>query len=379
MTTISNIVDAVAAPYTVWRTLRGIVPEMEGRRPRFVAGNAAVTFRVMHNGQKKSLKCYTRTNKHLPAIYGSAYLQRELCIVDITGCKMWIDCLLTPYIEGVTLEEALCRAATAEELKLLAAAFDQMACGILLSERAHGDLKPENIIVREDGQMEAIDWDAAYLPSLAGELALETGTAAYQHPLRTNALYDKHIDDYSIAAISVLLHTAAIDPTTLEHFRQYKEPRLQPQRIIKGDVAELERISELFARKGMAQAYRLSQMLVSPIPRLFNLGNILSPSAPEDDDSTPHLDQINGYWGCCADGRWLIKPHFDNGYEPTDGVMVAELGGYVHLVAMDGRIVRSFDRGTRIKPLRNGTTTAHYTDGREEIVNSVDLLQNLDK
>ena len=78
MTTIANIVDALAAPYTVWRTLRGIEPEMQGARPRFVAGNTSVTFRVSHNGESKILKCYTRTNPHLAAIYGEEYHPREL-------------------------------------------------------------------------------------------------------------------------------------------------------------------------------------------------------------------------------------------------------------------------------------------------------------
>ena len=87
-----------------------------------------------------------------------------------------------------------------------------MAVGLLDREYAHGDLKPENIIVTPDGDMRAIDWDAAFTPELAGNPAPETGTAAYQHPLRTNELFDKHIDDYSIAMLSTMLHAAASTP-----------------------------------------------------------------------------------------------------------------------------------------------------------------------
>lgn len=360
---------------------------MEDGRPRFVAGNAAVSFRVRHCGQDKILKCYTRTNRHLAEIYGDDYHPRELCVVDIAGRKSWVDCLLTPYIEGITLDEALCRAQSHEELFDLAASFDALACQILFSGRAHGDLKPENIVCTPEGRMVAIDWDAAFLPTFAGEQAPETGTAAYQHPRRGADLYDGHIDDYSIAFISVMLYSAAIDTLTLEHFRQHREPLLSPRDILSGRTNELERISDCLAQRGMAREYRLAQLLRERSPRLFSLKDTLRPPLPaadsneveENSSETPTLDQVNGYWGCRTSKKWAIGPYFDNGYEPTCGIMLAELGGYQHLVDLSGRVVKTLPKGTRIKPLHNGHTTAFYTDGREEVICAEDLLQNFDK
>lgn len=384
MTTIANIVDALAAPYTVWRTLRGIEPTFHDNRPLYVAGNAAVTFRVKHDGMDKILKCYTRTNNHLAAIYGDEFHPRELCIIDIVGRKVWIDCLLTPYIEGITLDEALCSADGEQELIAIASSFDAFAKRLLLSERAHGDLKPENLILTPTGEIRAIDWDAAFLPSFAGEVSPEIGTAAYQHPQRTTDLYDKHIDDYSIAFLSIFLHAAAIDSTTIEYFRKYHEPMLSPKDIIRGKVSELERISDLFAQRGMAREYRLAQMLRSTSARLFNLRPTLLPEITHSadtssEDNAPYLDVANGYWGCRDNCRWLIKPLFDNGYEPTYGVMLTELGGYSHFVDLEGNVVKSFPMGTRVKPMRDGTTTAYYPNGVQEHIKTEDLLQILDK
>ena len=384
MTTIANIVDALAAPYTVWRTLRGIEPTFHDNRPLYVAGNAAVTFRVKHDGMDKILKCYTRTNNHLAAIYGDEFHPRELCIIDIVGRKVWIDCLLTPYIEGITLDEALCSADGEQELIAIASSFDAFAKRLLLSERAHGDLKPENLILTPTGEIRAIDWDAAFLPSFAGEASPEIGTAAYQHPHRTTDLYDKHIDDYSIAFLSVFLHAAAIDSTTIEYFRKYHEPMLSPKDIIRGKVSELERISKLFAQRGMAREYRLAQMLRSTSARLFNLRPTLLPEITHSadtlsEDNAPYLDVANGYWGCRDNSRWLIEPLFDNGYEPTCGVMLTELGGYSHFVDLEGNVVKSFPMGTRVKPMRDGVTTAYYPNGEQEYIKAEDLLQILDK
>ena len=384
MTTIANIVDALAAPYTVWRTLRGIEPTFHDNRPLYVAGNAAVTFRVKHDGMDKILKCYTRTNNHLMAIYGDEFHPRELCIIDIVGRKVWIDCLLTPYIEGITLDEALCSADGEQELIAIASSFDAFAKRLLLSERAHGDLKPENLILTPTGEIRAIDWDAAFLPSFAGEASPEIGTAAYQHPQRTTDLYDKHIDDYSIAFLSVFLHAAAIDSTTIEYFRKYHEPMLSPKDIIRGKVSELERICDLFAQRGMAREYRLAQMLRSTSARLFNLRPTLLPEITHSadtssEDNAPYLDVANGYWGCRDNCRWLIEPLFDNGYEPTYGVMLTELGGYSHFVDLEGNVVKSFPMGTRVKPMRDGATTAYYPNGEQEYIKAEDLLQILDK
>ena len=384
MTTIANIVDALAAPYTVWRTLRGIEPAFHDNRPLYVAGNAAVTFRVKHDGIDKILKCYTRTNNHLAAIYGDEFHPRELCIIDIVGRKVWIDCLLTPYIEGITLDEALCSADGEQELIAIASSFDTFAKRLLLSEQAHGDLKPENLILTPTGEIRAIDWDAAFLPSFAGEVSPEIGTAAYQHPHRTTDLHDKHIDDYSIAFLSVFLHAAAIDSTTIEYFRKYHEPMLSPKDIIRGKVSELERISDLFAQRGMAREYRLAQMLRSTSARLFNLRPTLLPEITHSadtssEDNAPYLDVANGYWGCRDNSRWLIEPLFDNGYEPTCGVMLTELGGYSHFVDLEGNVVKSFPMGTRVKPMRDGATTAYYPNGEQEYIKAEDLLQILDK
>ena len=60
MHTIADIVDAVASPYAEWRTLRDVKPEMRDGRPVYVTGNAAVSFRVEHEGRLKMLKCYIR-------------------------------------------------------------------------------------------------------------------------------------------------------------------------------------------------------------------------------------------------------------------------------------------------------------------------------
>lgn len=371
MICISDIVDALSGGDAAWRTLKGVEPHMRDSRPAYVTGNAAVTIFVRHRGCEKVIKCYTRENPHLAAIYGRRFLPRELCVFDLTGRPHRIDCLVTDLVEGTTLDCAICSAAP-DTLHALAAAFDAMAVDLLAREYAHGDLKPENIIVKPDGSMVPIDWDSAFVPQLAGRLAPEIGTAAYQHPRRTRELFDKHIDDYSIALLSVLLHAAAVDTATAEHYRTRREFALRPREVVAGTSREMERLTDLFASRGMAVEYRLARMLASPIPQLFGLAELMECTRPVTArhlNAQPVADVKDGLWGCRADGQWIIPPLYDRAFDPTEGTMLAGLGPYDHFLSTDdGRCLISLGRDQRAKPLRNGCTTVHGPDSAPTIL-----------
>lgn len=374
MMTIADIVDSATSPYAEWRTLSGIRPVIRDGRPVYVTGNAAVSLRVEYEGRSAMLKCYTRPNPRLKAIYGSAYRERELVVSDIAARQCRVDCLLMDYVEGRSLDVAICDATSSEDFLRLAESFDSLARTIFRSDRAHGDLKPENIIVREDGSMEAIDWDAAFLPCFAGERAYEIGTAAYQHPLRTMEFYDEHLDDYSIALISTLLYAAALFPSIGEHYRQHHEPPIHPYDMVRGRSPLLDEVEEEFARRGWARQYRMAAMLREPGPRLFRLRSLLEPCAESIEGAT--LDVDWGWWGCRSDAGWVIPPLYDSGFEPREGVALMLLDGYSHFVRLeDGATLMSFERGVQVRSLRNGSATVRYTDGRERII-TVEELNN---
>lgn len=385
MTSIANIVDAVRNPFCIWRTLRGIEPLCCDGKPRYVVGNAAVTFFVRHNGESKVLKCYTRTHKNLGIIYGSDFHSRELCIADLTGRKVWIDCLLTKFIEGTTLDNLLKEKLSADALHSIATAFDRMALQLLSSPRAHGDLKPENIVVAPDFQsMQAIDWDAAYLPQLSGEQANEIGTAAYQHPARTMEMYDKHIDDYSIAAISTLLHAASIEANVLEYYRNNFEPPFSPRLITRRQTKQIDPIIDAFARKGMAAQYHIVKMLTSPTPRLFQLQTILELTAelshrPMENQQELQADEMNGLWGCRSSVGWVVAPLFDSAFDPSEGVMLVTLGAYKHFIDLDSRPLVTFSKETIVKPFRNGKTTISQPNGTNYTLELYQILHNSNK
>jgi serine/threonine protein kinase len=227
---VTDYVHTLENPHGVFRTLgevsveRNVYGEVE-----LHSGNNSVIFTYTRGGAKRFLKCYTRPNPYLREIY--SYIEKmrprllprvrllagELYVTTLSGETAWVDIVEGEWTNGETLDRAIARAAKSgntEKLGELARGFDEMCAELLAEEWAHGDLKPENIVVSADGAMTLIDCDAMWIPAFADHRrACELGTPAYRHPERDESWFDKHIDDYSVKLISTYLHALALDPS----------------------------------------------------------------------------------------------------------------------------------------------------------------------
>jgi len=183
-------------------------------RPIVLAGGNAIVAQVELDGRLMRLKCYTApAPAHFDTIYGARLHRRELQL-PMTGIEP-LDVLAEEWIEGSTLDRTVrkaCLEGDRNRLKTLSVRFDRMAAAMLADDRAHGDLKPENIIVGTDGALHPIDWDASFLPAFRGMRSFELGTPAYRHPARTAELFNERLDDFPAAVISASLAALALDP-----------------------------------------------------------------------------------------------------------------------------------------------------------------------
>lgn len=282
--------------------------------------------------------------------------------------------MLDDWIEGETLDRVVRRAAQAGEcarLHDLAAAFDRLAAELLADERAHGDLKPENIVVGTDGGLHPIDFDAAYLPAFAGERSPELGTAAYQHPARTAELYDERLDDYPAALISTALHALACDPSLLLRHGDADGLLLTPQAIPEDDA--YREITALFRRRGMALPLRIAELLASPTPHLCGAAALFAlaagadsgdMTAPDTDgEEVPELFVEQGRWGYRTPRRIVIPALYDCGFDFTEGLAAVLLGDVWHYIDTAGRTVISCPGCEAVKPFRGGRAQI-VRDGR---------------
>lgn len=340
-------------------------------RPLYTAGNSAAVFRIRLNGRIASLRCYLRPVRHLREIYGDRLLEKELFLYHTPDTGCWVDAVLGEWIEGQTLQQVIEEAATARDttrLGALAAAFDRLAAAMLRDNWAHGDLKPENIIVTEHGLLRPIDFDAMFLPSFAGRKSPELGTAAFQHPLRTVEQFDERLDDYPAALISTALHALALDPSLFERYDSGEGLLFTPQ-AIPGEAPYREALG-LFERHGMAVAFRIAKSLCSPVPRLFGLETLFGHAvggyrpAPEQ---TPMLFAEHGLWGFCTQQRIVVPPLYDSGFDFSEGLAAVCLGATWHFIDTAGRTRLSCPGCEAVKPFRGGRALLVRAGRRLEI------------
>lgn len=371
MFSLRQYLSALEDPRGLTRTLGDVeLCRDERGRPLYSTGNSAAVFRIRHAGKVCALRCYFRPMRHLAEIYGDRFLPQELYLHTSPEQGRWVDVVLGDWIEGITLQTTIAQAAAAGDkprLTRLSAAFDHLALALLADPRAHGDLKPENIIVAPDERLVAIDFDAAFLPAFAGERSPEIGTAAFQHPARTTADFDASLDDYPAALIATALHALRIDPALHERHAATDGLLFDPQRIA-SDPA-LHEVLTLFERHGLAAEYRIARLLLSPALRLPDLPALLrhltdersAPAAP------PELFAANGLWGYRHGERTAIPPLYDEGFDFSEGLAAVRLGRTWHFIEPTGRTALRCPHYEAVKPFRHGRAQVVRAGRRLEI------------
>lgn len=219
--TITDYIAALENPVGVFRTLfsgRDGVPVFERDlygELRFRAGNAAAVFRY---GGDRFMKLYVRPNPYLREIYDyvsrvrpsllprARLLRDELFVLSPGGASGLVDVVDGEWVEGETLAEIVESGKSRVESELrneeLIVIFEELCAELRAAEWAHGDLKPENIVVRPDGKMTLIDCDAMWIPAFEGRPAVELGTPPWSSRERTAPRFDKSIDDLPAARIA---------------------------------------------------------------------------------------------------------------------------------------------------------------------------------
>ena len=195
------------------------------------SGAFAVVFKMKNpkTGRNYALKCFTDEQEGR----GEAYRQiaEELEFVDstyITAVKyleqeLFVDSscndemfpvLLMDWVDGETMETYVAdNYADNHAMAMLCYRFCKMAGWLRSQSFAHGDIKPDNIMVRPDGTLTLVDYDGMYVAAMKGRKSPTIGTKDFAHPLRTVDDFDETIDDFALAVIALSLKAISLDPS----------------------------------------------------------------------------------------------------------------------------------------------------------------------
>ena len=200
------------------------------------SGAFAVVFKMKdeQTGKCYALKCFTEEQEgraeayrqiaeelefvDSPYITSVKYLEKEL-FVDSNCEDDEFPVLLMDWIEGETMETYIAENYTdSYEMSMLCYRFCKMAAWLRSQSFAHGDIKPDNIIVRPDGTLTLVDYDGMFVPAMKGQKSPTIGTKDFSHPLRTIDDFDETIDDFALASIALSLKAIALDSSLLQSY-----------------------------------------------------------------------------------------------------------------------------------------------------------------
>lgn len=229
---ISEYIEAIKSAEDNFEELSYLRPVLEDGIPVMSAGGFSVVFKMKdeRDGKIYAVKCFTKDQEGRTESYkliadelefvSSNYLtpirllEKELYVDTNQSEETEFPILLMDWVDGKTMDIYIKENINNQYvLDVLAYQFVKMASWLLTQPFAHGDLKPDNILIKDNGLLVLVDYDGMYVPAMKGYKARENGSPGFRHPSRMESEFDEHIDDFSIASIALSLKAIALKPS----------------------------------------------------------------------------------------------------------------------------------------------------------------------
>ena len=234
---ISEYVRAIQDASSNLDKLAHLVPVLDDHgEPYRSSGAFAVVFKMKdeQTGKCFALKCFTEEQEGRAEAYRQIadelefvdssyitsvkYLDKEI-FVDSSCEEDEFPVLLMDWIDGETMESYIAENYQDNfAMAMLCYRFSKMAAWLRSQPFAHGDIKPDNIMVRPDGRLTLIDYDGMFVPAMKGQKSPTIGTKDFSHPLRTVDDFDENIDDFALASIALSLKAISLKPSLLDEY-----------------------------------------------------------------------------------------------------------------------------------------------------------------
>ena len=234
---ISEYVRAIQDASDNLGELTHLVPVLDDHgEPYRSSGAFAVVFKMKdeQTGKCYALKCFTEEQEGRAGAYRQIadelefvdssyitsvkYLDKEI-FVDSSCEEDEFPVLLMDWIDGETMENYIAENYQDNyTMAMLCYRFCKMAAWLRSQPFAHGDIKPDNIMVRPDGNLTLVDYDGMFVPAMKGQKSPTIGTKDFSHPLRTVDDFDETIDDFALASIALSLKAISMNSKLLDTY-----------------------------------------------------------------------------------------------------------------------------------------------------------------
>ena len=232
---ISEYVKAIQDAGDNLEQLAHLTPVLDDHgEPYRSSGAFAVVFKMQdkRSGKYYALKCFTEEQQGRAEAYRQIadelglldssyitsvkYMEKEL-FVDSNCEEEEFPVLLMDWVDGETMEAYIAtNYQNQSAMSMLSYRFGKMAAWLRTQSFAHGDINPDNIIVRPNGSLALVDYDGMFVPSMKDSQSPTIGTRDFSHPLRTVDDFNETVDDFSLASIALSLKAISIKSTLLD-------------------------------------------------------------------------------------------------------------------------------------------------------------------
>ena len=283
---ISEYVEAIKMAEDNLDQLSHLRPVLDNDgRPVMSSGNFAVVFKMKdeRNGKFHALKCFIKDQEGRDEAYKLIadelefvssefiipikFFEKELFVDTSNSDETEFPVLLMDWIEGLTLDKYVRRHLQDQyALQLVSYQFCRVAAWLMVQPFAHGDLKPDNILVKDDGSLILVDYDGMFVPAMNGQKAREAGSPDYRHPARTINDFNEHIDDFSLATIAMQLYAISLQPELLQ--TSPEDTLLLCEKDYR-DLGESEIMTKLFSQVGNPEFEKLLSIFLLAHSEMF--------------------------------------------------------------------------------------------------------------
>ncbi len=274
--------------------------------PKVASGNFASVYEVRGSGRKWAVRCFLRQvsdqhrrysllSHHLSGVWLQSLVGFEYLDQGILVKNRWHPVVKMEWVDGEGLHTFAGRQLHQPAVLLgLAAQWRGLVNSLQGNGLAHGDLQHGNILVTPNGLMRLVDYDAMFLPSLAGENCPELGHPNFQHPQRASVHYDQWLDNFSALVIYTSLRALAADPGLWQPFHtgenlilsatDYIAPQTSPalQRLRESPDEGVRNLAAAIEDSlgSMARVPKFEQLAAANPPAASSRGSVGVPSAP---------------------------------------------------------------------------------------------------
>lgn len=201
------------------------------------SGNYSVVFKMedAETGKYYAVKCFIKDQENRverykqiinylntiksPYLAETKFFEKEIFVDSKITTEEEFPVVLMEWIDGKSISNYIKdNLSDNYALSILTYEFCQLTDWLLKQPFAHGDIKSDNVIIREDRSLVLVDYDGMFIPTFSGQIASEIGSPDFRHPLRSQNQFDSHIDDFTLVLVLLCLKVISVDPQLFIEF-----------------------------------------------------------------------------------------------------------------------------------------------------------------